>query len=66
MTAPLGILNLAIGISGLILCLLGILLVLACTRADRRTVRYFLLSYCTLSSMARAGWWRTRSSRSAT
>ena len=54
MSEPLGILNLAIGLSGLMLCLLGILQVLAGTRADRRTVRYFLLSYSTLFLFAGA------------
>ncbi len=54
MSEPLGILNLAIGLSGLMLCLLGILQVLAGTRADKRTVRYFLLSYSTLFLFAGA------------
>ncbi len=54
MNEPLGILNLAIGLSGLMLCLLGILQVLAGTKADRRTVRYFLLSYGTLFLFAGA------------
>ena len=48
MSEPLGILNLAIGLSGLVLCLLGILLVLFGARADKRTVRYFLLIYTVL------------------
>ena len=54
MSEPLGILNLAIGLSGLMLCLLGILQGLAGTRADKRTVRYFILSYSTLFIFAGA------------
>ena len=45
MTAGTNLLNLAIGLSSLALCLLGILQVLAGTRADKRTQRYFLRSY---------------------
>ena len=48
MTAPLSILNLAIGLSGLVLCFLGVLQVLVGTRADRNTARYFLFSYTAL------------------
>ena len=55
MTAPLSILNLAIGLSGLILCLLGLLQALVgSTKADRGTVRYFLLSYTVLFFFAGA------------
>ncbi len=53
MTAPLSILNLAIGLSGLILCFLGILQVLV-GKADRNTARYFLLSYSALFFFAGA------------
>ncbi len=54
MTSSFVILNLAIGLSGLVLCLLGILQVLAGSRTDRATARYFLLSYSALFLFAGA------------
>jgi hypothetical protein len=48
MTAGLSILNLTIGLTGLMLCLLGLLLVLVGARTDRRTTRYLCLIYITL------------------
>ena len=44
MTAQLENLNLAIELSGMVLCLLGVLLVRIGTMADKSTERYFLLS----------------------
>ena len=54
MTSAFVILNLAIGLSGLVLCLLGILQVLVGSRTDRATARYFLLSYGALFLFAGA------------
>ena len=54
MTAQLDNINLAIGLSGMVLSLLGILLVRIGTMADKSTERYFLLSYLALLLFAGA------------
>ena len=54
MTAQLENLNLAIELSGMVLCLLGVLLVRIGTMADKSTERYFLLSYLVLLLFAGA------------
>ena len=54
MTTQLENLNLAIELSGMVLCLLGILLVRIGTMADKPTERYFLLSYLALLLFAGA------------
>ena len=42
------LLNLSVGVAGLILCLLGALLVITGPRIDKRTGRYFILSFLIL------------------
>ena len=54
MTAQLENLNLAIELSGMVLCLLGVLLVRIGTMADKPTEKYFLLSYLALFLFAGA------------
>ncbi len=48
MAADLSMLNVSIGITGLVLCCLGILQVLAGTKTDKHTERFFLLCYTAL------------------
>ena len=54
MTVQLDYLNLAIELSGMVLCLLGVLLVRIGTMADKPTEKYFLLSYLALLLFAGA------------
>jgi signal transduction histidine kinase len=48
MTSDLGMLNASIGVTGLVLCCLGVLQVLAGTKTDRHTEHFFFLCYTAL------------------